>query len=91
MASSQKLGSIQKELENAICNEEKNQSIETVPEMTQMIEFVKLVRDIKTSILNIAPYLQKGRGKYKHYKKRYVKYKRDLNQTSRDKQQQCLK
>ena len=62
MASSQKLEGIQKKQENTICNEEKNQSIETVPEMTQMIELVKLVRDIKTSIMSILHTFKKVEG-----------------------------
>lgn len=40
--------------------EEKNQSIETDPEMSQMTELVD--KDIKTAIRNI-PYAQEGRGK----------------------------
>ena len=40
----------------------KNQSIETVPEMTQMIELVKLVRDIKTSIMSILHTFKKVEG-----------------------------
>lgn len=51
--------------------------------MTQMIALVKLVRDIK-SAMKTTLYLQKHRGKCKHDKKRYIKYKNDSNQTSRD-------
>lgn len=52
--------------------------------MTQMI--VKLVRDTKSSI-KTTPYLQKGKGKCKHGKERYVRCKKDPNQTSRDEKQ----
>lgn len=51
--------------------------------MAQMTELVKLIRNTKTAIIIQTPCLQRCRGKCEH-KKRYVRFKKDLNQTSRD-------
>lgn len=58
-------------------NEEKNPSIETDPEMTQLIEFVdKSIMRVIMSCYNYILYVQEGRGKHKHFEEKRGRYKK---------------
>lgn len=49
-----------------IQNEEYNQSIQTYPELTEMLELVK--RKISNSYYNYIPYVQKAGSHFEHVK-----------------------
>lgn len=65
--------------ENMNHNQEKNQSIETDPELTQMLESAE--KSIKNHDYNYIQHVQKGHGRYKRPKLHFQRKKSEMNKT----------